>query len=680
MKSRSRRSNTTTSHGLALSEARLGRLVAAGNSREALRLASEVRRANPKSLAALRICAQAAVQNRDYAEAVQLYDDWTSLAAQSVEPLLGGAQAYINMGDLARALPLLNRALDISPNDPNACGYLSSVYFRFGDFAKALEYADRSIAGDATNPSAHNARGGSLLKLERYEEALMSLVRAIELFPGEYYADAVENLALTFHDMRRFEEAYACYEQIYSVNPDDSGSLALFLHSALQTCNWSRIEELVASLRRMICDGEIPGTAPFIFLSMPGLTGQDHRRIASKSVEVMLAEQPSEPIDRISVARREGKLRIGYLSADFHDHATTHLLAEVLELHDRGRFELYAYSYGPDDGSPMRRRVSACFDAFRDFRTSSYVDAAETIRSDAIDILVDLKGWTHDARLEISALRPAPVIVSWLGYPGTLGHAGLADYILGDPIVTPFTHAPHYTEAIVQMPHTYQPNDRKRSVGRVPTREEEGLPEGATVFCNFNQAYKFSPGMFSAWCEILNGVAGSVLWLLEPTTATAKNLRDEASRRGIDPERIVFARRLPLPLHLGRLQLASLALDTFPYTSHTTCSDALWAGVPLVTVMGETFASRVAASLVTAAGLPELVTHSFDEFVERAISLASNHQELGRLRLKLSEGRGVCALFDAPRFTRNLERAYESIVENSARGVVEPVVVSEGPR
>lgn len=677
MKSRTVKLTSGSSLGRSLSEARLAKLLVAGKAKEALSLALEIRQLSPQSISALRVCVQAAIQTDEYQKALTLYREWIGMRPNDIEPCMGYAQTLSEAGLVDEAHEQFNHALQLAPDNPDVCGYLSSMHFNRGEFSKSLNFAERSIAGNAENWSAHNARGAALLKLERYEEALLALAKAIELYPGEYYADAAENLGLTLHDMRCFEQAHACYEQMYEIDPQSGDKLALLLHSALQICHWSRLDERIGQLLTMIRQGRVPGTAPFMFLSMPYFTGGDHLLLAAKGVETMLATQPSTHAYPSPRPVRSGRHRIGYLSADFHDHATTHLLVEVLELHDRDRFELFAYSYGPDDGSTMRHRVVTCFDQFRDLQNANYHDAAETIRFDDLDLLVDLKGWTHGARLEISAMHPAPAIVSWLGYPGTLGHAGLADYILGDPVVTPLAHATHFAETIIQLPDTYQPNDRKRQIGSKPKRDEVGLPEGAVVFCNFNQSYKITPEMFSAWCEVLRRVDGSVLWLLEPSPVAAKNLRDESIKRGIDPARLVLAPRMPLPTHLGRLGLASLALDTFPYTSHTTCSDALWTGVPLLTLIGETFASRVAASLLTAVGMPELVMTSFDEYVEHAVALGSHPDQLQFLRLRLDRQKASCALFDAPRFTRNLERAYERVVIDVANGVRQPIIIKE---
>jgi predicted O-linked N-acetylglucosamine transferase (SPINDLY family) len=373
--------------------------------------------------------------------------------------------------------------------------------------------------------------------------------------------------------------------------------------------------------------------------------------------------------------RRPERLRIGYLSADFHDHATMHLLRGVLASHDRSRFCITAYSYGrvSDDATVFARQHC---DTFRDIAQLSDADAAALIARDEIDILVDLKGFTREARLGITACRPAPILVSWLGYPGTLGHPRLADWIIGDPVTTPLEHAANYSEALASMPHCYQPNDRGRAIGRVPTRQEVGLPESAFVFCSFNQAYKFGPATLDVWCRLLRDVPGSVLWLLPSSERMAANIRREMAVRGVEGERLVLAPSLPMAEHLARLTLADLALDTFPVNSHTTASDALWAGVPLVTRMGETFASRVAASLLHAIGLPELVTTDWETYFSVARALASDRARLAALRQALSRNRATHPLFDTARFTRDLERLFTRMWQCHETGLREHIVLA----
>jgi len=361
-------------------------------------------------------------------------------------------------------------------------------------------------------------------------------------------------------------------------------------------------------------------------------------------------------------------LKIGYLSADLHEHATAYLLAGVLEKHSRENVEVIAYSYGPDNDSLMRRRLVAACDRFREISRLSDAAAADAIREDGIHILVDLKGWTAHARPEILLHEPAPVKVNWLGYPGTMGQAVYADYLIGDPIATPPESSAFFSETLALMPHCYQPNDDRRPLGAQPSRAELGLPEDGTVFCSFNQSYKISPDVFDVWCRLLREVSGSVLWLLAPPTEAQENLRSEAAARGVDTERLIFAQKLPVEAHLGRLQVADIALDTSPYNSHTTASDALWAGVPLVCFRGDRFAGRVAASIVSAAGVPELAGDSLEDYFHIAYSLATRPARLQALKTRIQPLRRNCPLFDTAGFTHDLEELYQRMWSDHQEG------------
>jgi predicted O-linked N-acetylglucosamine transferase (SPINDLY family) len=351
--------------------------------------------------------------------------------------------------------------------------------------------------------------------------------------------------------------------------------------------------------------------------------------------------------------RYEGhdKIRLGYYSADFHSHATAYLAAELFERHDRERFEVVAFSFGPSrPEDPMQRRLRGAFDEFLEVDRLSDAEVVRLSREREIDIAVDLKGFTQNERHRIFAYRAAPVQVNYLGYPGTLG-APYMDYLVADPILIPEMSREHYAEKIAYLPHSYQPNDRHRPIAeRVFTRAELGLPEAGFVFCCFNNAYKITPETFDSWMRILQRVEGSVLWLL----AGSENLRREAQARGVSGRRLVFAGRMDLPEHLARLRLADLFLDTLPYNAHTTASDALWAGLPVLTCLGESFAGRVAASLLNAVGLPELITHSREQYE----ALACDPRRLGELRARLAENRSRAPLFDTALFTRHLEDAY----------------------
>jgi protein O-GlcNAc transferase len=378
---------------------------------------------------------------------------------------------------------------------------------------------------------------------------------------------------------------------------------------------------------------------------------------------------PVRPEPLRSGARNcNGRLRIAYLSADFQNHATAYLTAELFELHDRSRFEIAAISFGRDDSNSMRRRLTKAFDQFHDVQASSDRDVAMLIRDLQIDIAVDLKGFTRDARPEILSFRPAPIQVNFLGFPATMG-ADFMDYIIADRTVLPFDQHRFYPEKVVHLPDCYQPNDSKRSIAdRTCTRPEARLPDDGFVFCCFNNNFKITSPVFEAWMRLLVAVPGSVLWLLRDNGDAQANLLHQAQAQGVDPARLVFADRVTLDAHLARHRLADLSLDTLPYSAHTTASDALWAGVPVLTCKGQAFAGRVAASLLQAVGLPELVTRCLADYEAAALRLATDASYFGAIRRKLEQNRLTHPLFDTDRFRRHIESAYTKMWDIRQQG------------
>jgi predicted O-linked N-acetylglucosamine transferase (SPINDLY family) len=423
-------------------------------------------------------------------------------------------------------------------------------------------------------------------------------------------------------------------------------------------CEWDELDAWRAKIRERLARGDAGLVPPFLLLALPGISAAEQRSCAELWLQTRIRDAAlAHPDTAFSFAERPaGRLRIGYLSSDFHDHATVHLLIEMFEAHDREQFELFAFSYGVDDGKVMRTRLLQCFEHFVEVQALSNLEIAQRIHAAGIDILVDLKGYTQGSRSAVLAFRPAPVQVNFLGYPGTLG-AGLCDYIITDPYLTPASSAADFSEAFAYLPDSYQPHGRQAEIGAQPTRQSQGLPEEGMVFCCFNQAYKITPEVFDTWCRILADCPGSVLWLLKDKLAEG-NLRNRAMQRGISPERLVFAPHLPQVEHLGRLQCADLILDTTPYNAHTTASDALWVGVPLISSVGDTFAARVAGSLLSTVGLQALIADDLVHYHALACALAQDPARLQALRLQLAGQRDASALFDVPRYTRHLEALY----------------------
>jgi predicted O-linked N-acetylglucosamine transferase (SPINDLY family) len=425
------------------------------------------------------------------------------------------------------------------------------------------------------------------------------------------------------------------------------------VHHRALACEWSDFETEQAGLVGMVRQGaRVP---PFYLFSTPA-SASDQLTCAQRWIAPI--RPPPEAVFEHEVSVRRQRIRLGYLSGDFHQHATAQLMAELFELHDRDRFEVFAYSYGPDDESPMRARLVRAFDRFVDVRALAHREAAQRIHADEVDILIDLKGYTHHARPAIPAHRPAPVQVSYLGYPATMG-ADFIDYVIVDPIVVPTSQQPFFSEKLVHLPASYQVNDRRREAAKAATsRQDWGLPDGRLVFCSFNNAYKITPAFFDIWMRVLGAVPGSVLWLLEANELMKGNLRLQAEKRGVDAKRLIFAPRVAPAQHLARQRHADLFLDTLPCNAHTTASDALWAGLPVLTCCGDTFAGRVAASLLTAVGLGELIAPSLEEYERSALALARDPQRLVALRQKLADNRDSSALFDPVKLTGNIEAAY----------------------
>jgi predicted O-linked N-acetylglucosamine transferase (SPINDLY family) len=429
-------------------------------------------------------------------------------------------------------------------------------------------------------------------------------------------------------------------------------------------CDWSSFEEDSREIARQIEAGRAV-TSPFPLAAIPA-TPALLQRCAELYTRQLYPPVPAEPAPATAGS---GRLRIGYFSADYHNHATAYLAAGLFERHDRDRFEIFAFSFGPDRKDEMRQRLVRGFDHFLDVRDRTDADIRRLARAHGIQIAVDLKGHTLDQRTGIFAGRAAPIQVNYLGYPGTMG-APYIDYVLADATVLPPEHQPFYTEKAVWLPDSYQVNDSRRTPPRTAgTRAEHGLPDDAFVFCSFNNPYKITPDAFAAWMQILQRCPGSVLWLLEAAPETGANLRQAAARHGIDAGRLIFARHAEITAHVNRQRHADLFLDTFHYNAHTTAADALWAGLPLLTRLGNTFAGRVAASLLRAAGLPELVTASTEEYIALAVALHADRDRLTVLREKLEAGRATCALFDTARFCRGVEAAYLAMWQRHQAGL-----------
>lgn len=589
-------------------------------------------------------------------EALQRLRQAVTLAPENALVHYNLGLALQKQGGFEEAIVSYERAVTLNPYLAVAYTNLGIAYKELGRFDEALAQFKKSLALDPNSPETYNNLGITLNELQQYELAVEQFKKSLVLRPDN--AETLYNLGFTYRRQRKISEALAEYAKSLAIDPENTNALCEMVHQRHHACLWG--EETAALEKKLLAmvRKKREGISPFIFLNLPSTAAEQLTcaRTFGRKTSV-----PGEKMFRHKPGPAREKIRLGYLSADYHQHATAYLMAELFERHDRSRFEITAYSYGPDDNSAMRERLTKAFDAFTDIRLIPHAEAAQKIHDDGIDILIDLKGYTGEGRMQIAAYRPAPVQVSYLGYPGTLG-VDYMDYIIADPFITPMDHQDFYSEKIVQLPDCYQPNDTQREIApNPPSRADCGLPEKAFVFCSFNNSYKITPDIFDVWMRLLQNTPESVLWLFEPNALVKDNLRREASARGVDPDRLVFAPGMLLDQHLSRHRHADLFLDTLPINAHTTASDALWTGLPIVTCAGTTFAGRVAGSLLKAAGLPELVTHSLQDYEALALKLAKDPAQLSALRQRLETTKLETPLFDIRRFVKNIESAYNTM-------------------
>jgi protein O-GlcNAc transferase len=580
------------------------------------------------------------------------------------------AMTHSNLGDALRelgqfggAITSYRRSLDIEPSEETYVN-LGHALRENGQLQEALASFQAALKLTPRSANVHYNIGCALKELGQLEASLLSYCQATELKPD--FTEANYYIGTILSEMQRHEEAMVYFQKVLSIKPQHTYALGMFLHSKMHCCDWLNLDANFNELLNGIDAGQAL-SPPFALLAIPSTPAQQKR-----CAEIFIRKEYPETqaiFSNTTERQSHGKIRLGYFSADFHNHATSYLMAELFERHDRAKFEVVGFSYGCSPNDSMHQRLNATFDRFMEVRSHSDKGIADLARNMGVDIAIDLKGFTTASRTGIFALHPAPVQVSYLGYPGTMG-ASYIDYLIADSMLIPAESREFYSEKIAYLPDCYQVNDSNRLISERPfKRNEMGLPDDSFVFCCFNNSYKITPLIFDIWMQLLKEAEGSVLWLLEGSAQSKKNLQNEARQRGIAPERLVFAQRMNLPDHLARHQLADLFLDTAYCNAHTTASDALWAGLPVLTYLGNTFAGRVAGSLLTAIGLPDLITSSLNEYRFLALELATHPEKLSSIRQRLAKNRFSQPLFNTGLFTRHIEDAFIQMWEKHQRSL-----------
>lgn len=628
----------------------------------------------------------ALLSNQRYAAALQIYEQALALQPNYAELYYNRGNALKYLKQPAAAIDSYRQALQLKPDYVDAYLNCALALNELKQYQEALSICNQALAVKPAQAAIYNHRGQSLTALKQYDAALTDFVQAIELQPN--YAEAYNNLGNLQAELKHYSAAQSSYQQALALKPDSVEShsnlghilyeqklypaaLAHYdealninpeydflaghrLHTKMQICDWQGLDDELQQLASKIRNGATV-SAPF-----PVLTLLDDPALQKQAAEIYTRHKHpfNRQLPELPTYSGHDRIRIAYLSADFHDHATAHLLAGLIEAHDRSRFEVSAIYFGPDLADGMQQRLQQAFEHFEDVSAKTDLEVVLLLRSWQIDIAIDLKGHTHDSRPDIFALRAAPIQINYLGYPGTMG-ANYIDYILADKTVIPPDQQHYYTEKVIYLPDSYQVNDdRRRIADLTPSRTEAGLPEIGLVFCCHNSNYKITPSVFAIWMRLLNQLSDSVLWLLESNADAVANLRLAAERHGIAAQRLVFAPRIPPDQHLARLKLADLFLDTLPCNAHTTASDALWAGLPVLTCAGNSFAARVAASLLQALDLPELVTTNLADYEALALKLANDKATLIAIRSKLAKNRTTQPLFATDQFRQQLEARY----------------------
>jgi predicted O-linked N-acetylglucosamine transferase (SPINDLY family) len=599
-------------------------------------------------------------------EALATYDKAITHKPDLAEAWIGRAEILYRREKFEDVMAALNRALSLKPNLEAAWLIRGKTFSRLKRHDDAVDAYEKALLLKPGLAQAWLGRGNALSSLLRYEEALAAYDKAISCEPAS--ADLWYQRGQTLARLNMHREAIESFLKAQQLKPGINFLKGIILNERMLCCDWDGLQDQIREIAEDIDAGRL-SAMPF---GWQGLATSERslQRCAELYNRHLYPATKSSSVCAESTARAAGdRICIGYLSGEFREHATAHLIVGLLEHHDKSKFRIICFDNGWDDGSHVRQRINRAVEKIVNIRQRQDSSVVEEIRREEVDVLVNLNGYFGEQRTSVFARRAAPVQVNYLGFPGTLG-ADYMDYIVADKWVIPDENRKFYDEEVVYLTNCYQANDRDRPIANPPAdRAVYGIPAETFVFCCFNNPYKILPTTFDSWMRILNRVEGSILWLYDTNEIAQINLKKEAAKRGVDPERIIFAKYMPLPKHLARCRFSDLFLDTLPCNAHTTASDALWAGVPIVTQLGQTFAGRVAASLLNAIGLPELITRSADEYESLAVELALDERRLSLVREKLAANRLTTPLFDTEQFARDLESAYESMYRRHQKGL-----------
>ena len=586
---------------------------------------------------------------------------------------------------LIRVKSALNATLFSQVNGA-LCHCLSSLgneAHAHGRYLQAEACFQEAISFDAKNAVYYYNLANAQRELGKAKEAALHYQKSLTLNPND--ADTHNNLGNVQRELGQLDLAIASYQQALKLNPNLYHALVHLVHQKQHICDWDGLESDISTIRDWVANVPEAQVSPFAFLAMPNTTAAEqlmctNHWVAQKYAGLFAKQfgvKQDTAEEKASVTRKsKQKIKVAYLSADFRLHPLAFLITELIEKHDRSQFEILGFSFGVNDKSPELKRLEKAFDTFYDIQMLSEFDAATKIQSLHVDILVDLTGFTQSSRSGIVALKPAKVHINWLGFPGSMGgftagknnSTALFDYLITDSCITPPNEAPHYAEKLLPLPTSYQANNHERPLAKLPSKQDCGLPNDALVFCCFNQTFKITPAVFNSWMQILKDVPNSVLWLLECNRWAKANLNQAAANAGIESNRLIFAPRMPIAAHIARHTHADLFLDTQPYNAHTSASDALWMGVPLLTCTGDTFAARVATSLLKNTGLSNadlnfLIADNLGDYTAKARWLAENPAKLSNLKQQLLALRTSSALFNTAQFTQGLENNYQLVLQ-----------------